>query len=49
MMCMFFKSRMGNRRFCCFGGVGSTELDEMKKEIGDLKIDIEKMKGKQGE
>jgi len=46
---MFFKSRMGNRRFCCFGGVGSTELDEMKKEIGDLKIDIEKMKGKQGE
>ena len=48
-MCMFFKSRRGNRRFCCFGGVGSADLEEMEKEIGDLKADIEKMKGKQGE
>jgi len=41
--------RMGNRRFCCFGGAGSAELDETKKAIGGLKADIEKMKGKQGE
>ncbi|MBP8981114.1 MAG: hypothetical protein KBG09_07730, partial [Syntrophobacterales bacterium] len=48
-MCVFFRLRMGNRRFCCFGGAGSAELDETKKAIGGLKADIEKMKGKQGE
>ena len=48
MMCMFFKSRRGNGHFCCWGGVGSADLDEMKNEIGKMKIDIEKIKEKQG-
>ncbi len=48
-MGVFFRSRWSNSRFCCFGGVGTCDLEEMKKEIGDLKADIEKMKGKQGE
>jgi len=46
MMCMFFKSRMGNRRFCCWGGVGSTDLEEMKKEIRELKEELGKIKKK---
>jgi hypothetical protein len=48
MMCLFFKSRRGNRRFCCWGCVGSADSDEMKNEIGKMKIDIEKIKEKQG-
>jgi hypothetical protein len=48
-MCVFFRSRWGNRHFCCFGGVGSADLDEMKKEIGKLKADMDKFKEIQGE
>jgi|WetSurMetagenome_2_1015567.scaffolds.fasta_scaffold394193_2 hypothetical protein len=48
-MCMFFKSRMGTRHFCSWGGVGSTDLEEMKNEIEKLKVDIEIVKEKQGE
>ena len=47
-MCMFFKSRMRNRHFCCWGGDRSANLDEMKREIESLKVDMEKMKEKQG-
>ncbi|MCX5841152.1 MAG: hypothetical protein NTY16_06825 [Deltaproteobacteria bacterium] len=43
---MFFKSRMGNRRFCCWGGVGSADLEEMKKEIRELKEELGKIKKK---
>ena len=48
-MCLVFRSRGSNRRFCCFGGMGSVELDEMKKELGRMKVDMEKLKEKQGE
>jgi hypothetical protein len=39
---------MGNRHFCCWGGDRSANLDEMKREIESLKVDMEKMKEKQG-
>jgi hypothetical protein len=48
-MCVFFRSRMGNRRFCCWTGVGTHDLEEMKDEIGKLKEDMKKFKEKQGE
>lgn len=48
-MCMFFKSTMGNRHFCHWGSVGTYDLDAMTNEINKLKVEIEKIKGKQGE
>ncbi len=31
---------MPGRRFCCWGGPGHADLDEMKKEIGELREEI---------
>jgi hypothetical protein len=47
-MCIFFASRSGNRRFCCWSGGHSTDFDEIKKEIAKLKADIEKIKDQKG-
>lgn len=49
VMCLFFRSRMGNRCFGCFPSDDSANLDEMKKEIGKLKADVKKMKDKKGD
>ncbi len=46
MMCLFFRSRFAGGRFSCWGGGGPTDLEEMKKEIRELKEELGKIKGK---
>lgn len=48
MMCVFFRKRMHGRRFCCWSGVDSADVAEMKKEIKALKEMIENNKQKRG-
>jgi len=43
-MCIFFRSRTSGRRFCCWGGVNSSDLEKMKEEIAVLKEEIAKKK-----
>jgi hypothetical protein len=45
MICLFFRSRFKGGRFCCFGSPGPDNLEEMKKEISDLKEELAKIKG----
>lgn len=45
-MCMIFRSRAPGRRFCCRGGAGTAGLDEMRKEIRELKDEVNGFKGK---
>ncbi len=33
-MCIL-KSRTSGRRFCCWGGINSSDLEEMRKEIAE--------------
>lgn len=46
IMCLFFRSRFAGGRFCCWDSAHPTDLDEMKKEIRELKEEIGKIKGK---
>jgi len=46
IMCLFFRSRFSGGRFCCWGSAHPTNLEEMKKEIRELKEEIGKIKGK---
>jgi len=46
IMCLFFRSRFAGRRFCCWGGAHPADLEEMKKEIRELKEELSKIKGK---
>jgi phosphate/sulfate permease len=43
-LCMLFRSSMTGRHFCCWGGVPDNRLDEVRKEIRELKEEIGKMK-----
>ena len=43
-LCVFFRSSAAGRHFCCWGGVPDDRLDEMRKEIRELKEEIGKMK-----
>jgi len=45
-MCLFFRSRFAGGRFCCWGGARPADLEEMKKEIRELKEELGKIKGK---
>ncbi len=47
IICMLFKSRMGNRCFGCFPSADSAVPAEMNKEIGK-KADTEKTKDRIG-
>jgi hypothetical protein len=39
-MCIRMRSRMPGGRFCCWGGYGSADLDDMKREIRELREEI---------
>ena len=44
IMCLFFRSRFAGGRFRCWGSAHSADLEEMKKEIRELKEEIGKIK-----
>lgn len=46
MMCLFFRSRFAGGRISCWGGARPADLEEMKKEIRELKEELGKIKGK---
>ena len=46
MLCMAFRSRGAGRRFCCWGGIGAADYDELKKDIKALKDEMENIKAK---
>lgn len=48
IMCIFSKKRIHGRRFCCWSGINSADVDEMKKEIAELKEMIENNIQKRG-
>jgi len=45
-MCMLFRSRIAGGRFCCWSGIKSADLEELKKEIAVLKEEIGRNKGR---
>jgi hypothetical protein len=45
--CMIFRTRMAGSRFCCWGSTPDGPLDDVRKELRDLKEEIGKMKEKQ--
>jgi hypothetical protein len=45
-MCMLFRHRMANRPFYCWGGRHTGDLDGMKKDIQELKDELDKIKQK---
>jgi hypothetical protein len=45
--CMIFRTRMAGGRFCCWGGTPDGPLDDVRKEIRELKKEIGNMKEKQ--
>ena len=48
MMCRLFRSSAAGSRFCCWGGVPDGRLEEVKKELRELKEEIGKIKGMRG-
>jgi hypothetical protein len=48
-MCLFLRSKMGNRCFSCFPSVDSADPAETKKEILKPKVDTEKTKDRKGD
>ena len=46
IMCLFFRSRFTGGRFCCWGGTRPADLEDMKKEIRELKEELIKIEGK---
>jgi len=46
MICLCFRSRFVDGHFCCWGGARPADLEEMKKEIRELKEELGKIKGK---
>jgi hypothetical protein len=44
LMCRLFRLSAAGSRFCCWSGTPDGRLDEVKKEIRDLKEEIGKMK-----
>jgi hypothetical protein len=46
IMCLFFRSRFAGGRFCCWGSAHPADLENMKKEIRELKEELSKIKGK---
>jgi len=46
IMCLFFRSRFAGSRFCGWASASSSDLEEMKKEIRELKEELSKLKGK---
>jgi len=46
IMCLFLRSRFAGGRFCFWGSAHSDDLEEMKKEIRELKEELSKIKGK---
>jgi len=49
LLCRFFRRRSVGARFCGWGGVRRTEVEELKNEIRELREELGKMKGKQVE
>jgi hypothetical protein len=45
-MCVFFRSSSAGGRFCYWGGTPDGRLDDVRKEIRELKQEIGKMKEK---
>ena len=45
-MCVFFRSSSADSRLCCWGGTPDGRLDDVRKEIRELKEEIGKMKDK---
>jgi hypothetical protein len=45
-MCTLFRHRMANRRFCCWSGTHTGDLDGIKKDIQELKDELDKTKQK---
>lgn len=46
VMCRVFRSSAAGSRFCCGGGPPAGPLDEMRKEIRELRDEIGKMRGR---
>ncbi len=44
MMCRLFRSSAAGGRFCCWGGASDGRLDEVRREIRELKEEVGKMK-----
>ena len=44
MLCRLFRSATAGSRFCCWGGTPEGRLDDVKKEIRELKEEIGKIK-----
>jgi hypothetical protein len=44
MLCRLFRSSTAGSRFCCWGGTPEGRLDDVKKEIRELKEEIGKIK-----
>jgi hypothetical protein len=48
LMCLFLRWGMAGRRFCRPGWFHSADVDEMKKEIAELKEIVGSLDGKKG-
>ncbi len=44
VMCRFFRSSVAGGRFCCGGGTPGGRLDEVTKELAELKEEIGKIR-----
>ncbi len=44
IFCRFFRTRTAGGRFCCWGGASDGSLDDVRKEIRELKEEIGKIK-----
>jgi hypothetical protein len=49
LSCRFSRRRPDGKRFCGWGGHHRTDVEAMKNEIRELKEELGKMNGKQGE
>ncbi len=44
MLCRLFRSSTAGSRFCCWGGTPEGRLDDVKREIREMKEEIGKIK-----
>ena len=44
IFCRFFRTRTAGGRLCCWGGASDGSLDDVRKEIRELKEEIGKIK-----
>ena len=49
VMCLRMRSKMPGRRFCCRGGAGAADIDEMKNEMKELREEVGSIKKSEGD